>query len=596
MWSRFEGTPRHAVAARNGVQTGLPDGVNLSFTRSYDSMGRQNGMTTTRIVDENWQTDTIVDNVTYGPANEMTQIRVNGVNETRAYNTLGQLTGISYGGTLRHEYRYSASANDGRAVSYKNWQSGEDVQYTYDSLARLTKAETLGPDWGQSFGYDGWGNLLSKSVTKGSAPVMSVTADPATNRLVVSGMAYDANGNVTSMPGVGTLTYDARNRITGSGGVPTRGYDPGNRKIWWKDANGITFVDYWLPNGEKLVTYKIDEAPYVNDQRYPGPVQFLTVTRTLYFAGRQVKVEGRYGVGGYVEWPQPDRLSSNARHHPYGEERGTSSTEYKFATYQREASGLDYALNRYYSSVYGRFLSSDPYRASGGPSDPGSWNRYAYVQGDPVNRNDSEGLQDNCVDMQFDIETLHGHGAIWCIPKARVPVNANYSAKQRDALQSGFEYAIMSATHKFDCLSFFGGDAAARAGLEMTSWSGMAVAQKEVWDWFSKTDYRIVALPSKGAAAATASPSSVFLNPEGAFFNVEPAEDGFVRVSIPGPEGVGFERLKMTEVAFRGFVLLHEFGHQTGKFGTDTDPVQNRNNSLSVLNNCLQKWADGAYH
>ncbi|MCX6596982.1 MAG: RHS repeat-associated core domain-containing protein [Acidobacteria bacterium] len=122
------------------------------------------------------------------------------------------------------------------------------------------------------------------------------------------------------------------------------------------------------------------------------PMQFSTLTRTLYFAGQQVKVEGRYGVGGYVEWPQPDRLSSNARHHPYGEERGTSSTEYKFATYQRESSGLDYAMNRYYSSVYGRFLSSDPYRASGGPSDPGSWNRYAYVQGDPVNFGDSSGL------------------------------------------------------------------------------------------------------------------------------------------------------------------------------------------------------------
>ena len=56
---------------------------------------------------------------------------------------------------------------------------------------------------------------------------MSLTADAATNRLVVSGMAYDANGNVTNMPGVGTLAYDARNQITGTGGVPSCGYDPG---------------------------------------------------------------------------------------------------------------------------------------------------------------------------------------------------------------------------------------------------------------------------------------------------------------------------------------------------------------------------------
>ena len=34
----------------------------------------------------------------------------------------------------------------------------------------------------------------------------------------------------------------------------------------------------------------------------------------------------------------------------------------------------------------------DPYRASGGPADPGSWNRYSYVQGDPVNFRDPTGL------------------------------------------------------------------------------------------------------------------------------------------------------------------------------------------------------------
>ena len=36
-------------------------------------------------------------------------------------------------------------------------------------------------------------------------------------------------------------------------------------------------------------------------------------------------------------------------------------------------------------------MTPDPYRASGGPADPGSWNRYAYVQGDPVNFYDPSG-------------------------------------------------------------------------------------------------------------------------------------------------------------------------------------------------------------
>jgi RHS repeat-associated protein len=57
--------------------------------------------------------------------------------------------------------------------------------------------------------------------------------------------------------------------------------------------------------------------------------------------------------------------------------------------YDGTASGsLD---QRYYASSYGRFNSPDPYKASGGPADPGSWNRYSYTGGDPVNRLDPHG-------------------------------------------------------------------------------------------------------------------------------------------------------------------------------------------------------------
>jgi hypothetical protein len=63
----------------------------------------------------------------------------------------------------------------------------------------------VGPQWGQSFSCDGWGNLTGMSVVKGSAPTMSTTADPATNRL--NAWTYDANGNATSIPGVGNLAY-----------------------------------------------------------------------------------------------------------------------------------------------------------------------------------------------------------------------------------------------------------------------------------------------------------------------------------------------------------------------------------------------------
>ena len=109
-----------------------------------------------------------------------------------------------------------------------------------------------------------------------------------------------------------------------------------------------------------------------------------------------------------------DRLGSlvrkdttNYSYFPYGEPNTGAGTDY--ATYRRDATGLDYAVNRYYGNQWGRFMSPDPYQASGGPKDPGSWNRYSYVQGDPVNYADPAGLnrQAICYD-QYEIDPIEG--------------------------------------------------------------------------------------------------------------------------------------------------------------------------------------------
>jgi RHS repeat-associated protein len=63
---------------------------------------------------------------------------------------------------------------------------------------------------------------------------------------------------------------------------------------------------------------------------------------------------------------------------------------------------LDYANNRYYSNAYGRFMTPDPSASSQDPSTPQSWNRYPYVPGDPVNKNDPTGLDGDGCDPSED--------------------------------------------------------------------------------------------------------------------------------------------------------------------------------------------------
>jgi len=114
-----------------------------------------------------------------------------------------------------------------------------------------------------------------------------------------------------------------------------------------------------------------------------------------------------YGAGGRLlhigaEWVTTHRLGSvvrkgatNYKYATYGQEigGGTANDTVKFATYIcNSVSGLDYSFSRYYKPEWGRFTSPDPDQASGGPGDPGSCNRYAYLGGDPVNFDGPPGL------------------------------------------------------------------------------------------------------------------------------------------------------------------------------------------------------------
>jgi RHS repeat-associated protein len=73
----------------------------------------------------------------------------------------------------------------------------------------------------------------------------------------------------------------------------------------------------------------------------------------------------------------------------------------KFTTYDRDGNGSDEAMFRRYNRKDSRFVQPDPYDGSYDAADPQSLNRYAYVQNDPVNFVDPNGLMmAGCVDSE----------------------------------------------------------------------------------------------------------------------------------------------------------------------------------------------------
>ncbi len=348
-----------------------------AYTYAFDAMYRPTGLT-----DQN--NNTVVNNVSYNAANQLSTFNT----ETRTYNNLNQMTQLTITGSqpLNISYNFTAGANNGKITSQTDNLSGETVTYQYDSLNRLLSASSS-QSWSETYGFDAFGNLLSKAQT-GGAPTLSQSVYTTNNQIM--GQTYDNNGNQLSSP-LGSVTYDAENRLASAPGVQYA-YDSRNKRIWRGTLSGGTLaqqVYFYGVDGQKLGTYTFTLGQY-GETNVPEMTNSVVLLAT-FFGSKRIGTFDRLGSAKY------NQNNAAQSFYPYGEDRGTvePNDSLKFATYTRDAAtGLDYADQRYYASNFGRFMSPDRYKASGRAKDPGSWNRYAYTRGDPANRFDPSGRWD----------------------------------------------------------------------------------------------------------------------------------------------------------------------------------------------------------
>ncbi len=316
---------------------------------------------------------------------------------------MGQLVEIA-DPTVHYTYTYPAGANNGKISSQDNVNTGEVVSFTYDTLDRLTAASS-NQNWGTAYVYDGFGNLLQKNVTAGSAPSLVQSVNTATNQ--IDYVNYDANGNQTTLNGT-PAAYDAQNRMIQYNGWNHYAYNASNQRVWrlWaqcctSSGQQTTSEEFYVygVNGQRVATYQIQF-----ELNTDGNHTYVNATMTdsaVYFAGRLVahgaNAVSTDQVGSVIdEWNPTYGTNVFQQYYPWGEEKFGSSPNdrVKFATYRRDSESLlDYAWNRYYSNTLGRFLTPDPYKGSADPYNPQSWNRYGYGLNDPVDDNDPQGSE-----------------------------------------------------------------------------------------------------------------------------------------------------------------------------------------------------------
>ena len=344
-------------------------------------------------------------------------------------NPLGSLTGVTFGSADSDSFTYDP--NTGRMTGYTfsvnsktdagtltwntngtvgtlviadalNASNSQTCTYSYDDLARVAGVASGTPGvkcvngsttvWSQTFTYDAFGNV-SKSGSSSFAPSYVFSSGATTNQFnSIPGVtvSYDKNGNLLT-DNLNTYTWDPNWGNPASVNRTDLIYDALGRMV--EQQNGSTDTE--------ILYSPVGKTALMSGQ---------TLTKAFaYLPGGATAIYNSTGLAYYrhSDWLGSSRLTSTAwrtvysdsAYAPFGEQyaaSGTADASYTGQNSDTTSSLYDFTF-REHSPSQGRWTVPDPLGTGAvDPTNPQTWNRYAYVNNNPLAFIDPLGLAYTC--------------------------------------------------------------------------------------------------------------------------------------------------------------------------------------------------------